>query len=176
MQRLYVLFDERCGLCRRAAEWASSQPSYFGLIFVPAGSEQAKRLFPSFTHAGEPEELIAVGDSGEVYRGDSAWIMCLFALKGYREWANRLASPALRPLARQAFALVSKQRQNISRWIGLGDDHEVARKLRSLSAPACEIEPNLGQQKLIASDTLNKSSILNTEERREFQLQGDGNE
>ena len=170
MQRLYVLFDERCGLCRRAGEWASSQPAYFPLIFVPAWSEQARQLFPSLALASEPEELIAVGDSGEVYRGDSAWIMCLFALEGYREWANRLASPALRPLARQAFALVSKQRQSISRWMGLADDHEVAQRLRVVSAPACEIEPHAGLETLEALNVCKKNLNLETDERRQFHL------
>ena len=170
MQRLYVLFDERCGLCRRAGEWASSQPAYFPLIFIPAGSEQARRLFPSLAQAAEPEELIAVGDSGEVYRGDSAWIMCLFALEGYREWANRLASPALRPLARQAFALVSKQRRSITRWLGLADDHEVARKLQSVSALACEIESRVGLETIAALNVCKKNLDLETDERRQFHL------
>ena len=50
-------------------------------------------------------ELVVVDDSGGVYRNGSAWIMCLYALREYREWSLRLATPALFPLARQAFAL-----------------------------------------------------------------------
>ena len=51
---------------------------------------------------------MVVSDEGAVYRDGSAWIMCLFALEEYRDWANRLAHPLLRPLARQAFALLSQ--------------------------------------------------------------------
>ncbi len=170
MKRLYVLFDERCGLCRRAREWATSQPAYFPLIFVPAGSHKASLLFPSLAQASEPEELIAVGDSGEVYRGDSAWIMCLFALTGYREWANRMASPTLRPLARRAFALVSKQRRNISRWIGLANDHEIAEKLRRVSAPACEIDQRVRAETVVALDVCEQDPEFTTDARRQFHL------
>ena len=93
MERLYVLYDERCGLCRWAREWASTQPAYIALTFLAAGSDEARRLFPGLSESSAPEELVVVGDRGEVYRNDSAWIMCLFALEAYREWANRLATP-----------------------------------------------------------------------------------
>ena len=36
-----------------------------------------------------------MSDQGAVYRNGSAWIMCLFALEAYRDWANRLAHPLL---------------------------------------------------------------------------------
>ena len=58
-----------------------------------------------------------VSDEGHIYRDSSAWIMCLYALEDYREWSLRLASPALRPFARQAFAFVSKHRSSISQWL-----------------------------------------------------------
>ena len=140
VERLCVLYDERCGLCRWARQWALNQPAYIPLMFIPAGSDQAKGLFPGLDQGREPEELLAIGDGGEVYRNDSAWIMCLFALQDYREWANRLASPALRPLARQAFAFVSKRRGSISHWVGLADDTAISTTLKTIELPACELE------------------------------------
>src|SRR5262249_26293478 len=82
-----------------------------------------------------------VSDEGGVYRSGHAWIMCLYALEDYREWALRLAQPGLFPLARQAFALLTKQRGRISRWLKLASEAEIAETLRSINEPVCNIEP-----------------------------------
>jgi len=114
------------------------QPALIELRFIPAGSALADRLFPGLSRSGEPpEELVVVSDQGGVYREGSAWIMCLFALEAYRDWANRLAHPLLRPLARQAFALLSRQRSRISRWLSLASEVEIAQTLSQISVPAC---------------------------------------
>ena len=80
---------------------------------------------------------MVVSDEGGVYREGSAWIMCLFALEEYRDWANRLAHPLLRPLARQAFVLLSRERSRISRWLSLASEVEIAETLGQVNAPAC---------------------------------------
>jgi predicted DCC family thiol-disulfide oxidoreductase YuxK len=138
MERLYVLYDARCGLCSWAKRWLLRQPALIDLRFIPAGSALSERLFPGLARPGEPpEELVVVSDQGAVYRNGSAWIMCLFALEAYREWANRLAHPLLRPMARQAFSMLSKQRARISRWLSLASDVEIAETLGQIHIPAC---------------------------------------
>jgi hypothetical protein len=118
------------------------QPTLIDLRFIPAGSAVAERLFPNLTPAGGPvEELVVISEQGGVYRNGSAWIMCLFALEAYRDWANRLAHPFLRPMARQAFVLLSKQRARISRWLSLASEVEIAETLSQVSAPACSPQP-----------------------------------
>jgi predicted DCC family thiol-disulfide oxidoreductase YuxK len=139
MQRLYILYDPRCGLCGWARRWLARQPAYLDLTFVPAGSERALQLFPGLTRPGEVEELVIVSDDGAVYRNSRAWIMSLYALEDYREWALRLAHPLLLPLARQAFALLSKHRRRISRWMRLASEVEIAETLRRADAPACAL-------------------------------------
>ena len=138
MERLYVLYDDHCGLCRWARRWAMSQPKFIDLVFISAGSEEAKRRFPSLSNPGPPEELIAVSDDGSVYRDSSAWIMCLYALEDYREWSLRLGQPLLRPLARAAFSLVSTERGRLSRWLHLADEDVAARLSRV--ATECRLE------------------------------------
>jgi hypothetical protein len=114
------------------------QHTLIDLRFIPAGSALAKRLFPELDRPGEhSEELVVVSDQGGVYRSGSAWIMCLFALEAYRDWANRLAHPLLQPVARQGFALLSGQRSRISRWLSLASEVEIAETLSHISAPAC---------------------------------------
>jgi predicted DCC family thiol-disulfide oxidoreductase YuxK len=138
MDRLYILYDAHCGLCSWAKRWLMRQTMLIDLRFIPAGSATALRLFPGLGRAGEPpEELVVVSDQGAVYRNGSAWIMCLFALEAYRDWANRLAHPLLRPLARQAFALLSKQRSRVSHWLSLASEVEIADTLAQVSAPVC---------------------------------------
>jgi predicted DCC family thiol-disulfide oxidoreductase YuxK len=139
MQRFYILYDPRCGLCSWARRWLARQPAYLDLTFVPAGSERARRLFPGLARPGQIEELIVVSDDGAVYRDSRAWIMSLYALEEYREWAVRLAHPLLLPLARQAFALLSKNRRRISRWLRLASEVEIAETLRHVSAPSCTL-------------------------------------
>jgi predicted DCC family thiol-disulfide oxidoreductase YuxK len=141
MERLYVLYDAQCGLCSWAKRWLMRQTTLIDLRFVPAGSATARMLFPSLNQpGGQPDELVVISDQGAVYRESSAWIMCLFALEAYRDWANRLAHPLLRPLARQAFAAVSRQRSRISRWLWLASDVELAQTLSQVIAPACTTE------------------------------------
>jgi predicted DCC family thiol-disulfide oxidoreductase YuxK len=139
MRRLYVLFDDRCGLCSWARRWLAQQPAFLELSFFPAGSPLAARLFPGLARPGEPDELLVVSDEGGVYRGGRAWVMCLYALQEYREWALRLAHPALFPMARQAFALVSKRRARISRWLDLASEAEIADTLRRVNEPPCDL-------------------------------------
>ena len=94
MEKLYVLYDAGCGLCTWAKRWLMRQPSLVHLTFIPAGSMLSERLFPGLGQPGEPpEELVVVSDEGGVYREGNAWIMCLFALEEYRDWANRLRTP-----------------------------------------------------------------------------------
>jgi hypothetical protein len=84
--------------------------------------------------------LVVVDDDGGVYRGETAWIICLYALEGYREWALRLASPALRPLARAACHWFSRNRRSISRRLGLLPDDRLEAVLRPLRPNACSID------------------------------------
>jgi predicted DCC family thiol-disulfide oxidoreductase YuxK len=136
MRRLYVLYDARCGLCRLARLWGSEQPAFLELLFIPAGSDEAKMRFPGLSTTDPPEELVVISDEGHIYRDSSAWIMCLYALEDYREWSLRLASPALRPFARQAFAFVSRHRRSISHWLRLSDA-DTLEALKRVEAPSC---------------------------------------
>ena len=73
--------------------------------------------FPGIERWGLAEQLTVVSDAGEVWQGAGAWTMCLWALRDYREWSLRLASPVLAPLARRAVELVSQNRLSLSRLL-----------------------------------------------------------
>ena len=117
MKHLHVLFDEECALCQGCRRWLMRQPSFIELRFIPLQSPEIPRRFPGLMGLDHPdlrEKLVVVSDEGAVYQGQYAWIMCLYALREYREWAQRLAHPALLPFARLVCELVSENRLLIS--------------------------------------------------------------
>lgn len=118
MKRLTVLYDASCGFCVRCCDWLRRQPQLVPLVFVPARSVEARSLFPEL-RPGEADELVVVNAGGGVYRGERAFIMCLYALREYRAWSYRFAEPALRPLARRAFDWLSHNRKDLSRFLDL---------------------------------------------------------
>jgi len=99
MKRLYVFYDGECGLCRRCREWLDSQPAWVELLFHPFPSAEARRLCPDLPRFQPDRQLIVLSDEGAVYAGEDAWLICLYALRDYRAWSEKLATPALRPLA-----------------------------------------------------------------------------
>ncbi|MEE1833902.1 thiol-disulfide oxidoreductase DCC family protein [Streptomyces sp. SP17KL33] len=107
---LTVLYDAGCGLCAFLREWLGKQRQLVPLTFVAAGSEEARRLFPSLDHGATLEEITIVGDGGQVYRGAAAWIVCLWALREHRPLAHRLSTPAGARLARTAVLTAAKWR------------------------------------------------------------------
>jgi len=139
MEKLYVLYDPRCELCCRLKDWSLAQRSWLGLCLVPAGSAKAERLFPELKQLATAEDLVVVSDEGQVYKNDRAWIMVLYALLEYREWAYRLAHPLLLPLVRQAFAAISRNRHALSRWIAGADPQALAGELRQVRLESCSI-------------------------------------
>lgn len=137
MEKLYVLYDPRCELCRRLKEWLLAQRSWIGLCVVAAGSAQAQQLFPELDRLASTDDLVVISEAGEVYKNDNAWIMALYALEEYREWAYRLAHPLLLPLARQAFAAISRNRHVLSRWFAGADPLALAGELRQVKLEPC---------------------------------------
>ena len=69
-------------------------------------------------------------------RGTDAWLLCLWALEDYREGAERLASPLLRPFARGAFATLSAGRKKLSKWFAM-ETEELADEFRRAEPPRC---------------------------------------
>src|SRR5262249_10786072 len=136
MERLTVLYDGSCGFCTSCKRWLEAQPAYLPLEFVRAGSLQAKRLFPDLS-SPDGEELTVVGAAGSVYRGTAAWIVSSWPPEDYRLLSERLSSPLLYPLARQAFQRVSQNRREISRTLALQPEEDLVQELRRMPAPSC---------------------------------------
>jgi predicted DCC family thiol-disulfide oxidoreductase YuxK len=131
MNRLYVLFDAECELCVRCRNWLMKQPAFVPLVFIAFQSDEAQRQFPGIDALKPNEQLLVISDEGAVYRGAHAWIMCLWALENYREYAQRLAQPALLPLAKAVCELLSRNRFFLSDALFRREPHSAARKVGS---------------------------------------------
>ncbi len=112
MRSLTVLYDADCAFCVRCAEWLHAQPQYIPLDLINRDSRRALDIpLPAPAKVGE---LTVIDDAGGIYTGNQAYLICLYALKEYREWSARLVSPALWPLARRAMEWVTDNRKNLS--------------------------------------------------------------
>jgi len=116
MKALTVLYDELCPLCVRCRSWMLEQPSYLPLDFLPCGSEKAKERYGAVPWLGA--ELVVVSDEGDVWVGAAAFLMCLWALTGWREWSYRLSGPTLAPLAERFFHGISSRRRALGALFG----------------------------------------------------------
>lgn len=119
MKWLAVIYDDHCGLCSSLRTWLERRPAFVPLRLVPLHAPGLERRFPGIGAFAPEERLVVVSDGGVVWRGDSAWIMVLWALREGRELAMRLAAPSLRPLARRVVQGVSANRFRLSRWLNL---------------------------------------------------------
>jgi predicted DCC family thiol-disulfide oxidoreductase YuxK len=137
MKTLYVLYDSECAFCLRCRNWLMGEPAFVPLRFIPRNSPEVGCRFPGIESYVAGGDLVVVGDDGAVYYGPHAFIMCLYALKEYREWALRLSRPELLPLARKAMEALSGSRGTISRWLGKATDAEVREALEMNGAAGC---------------------------------------
>jgi predicted DCC family thiol-disulfide oxidoreductase YuxK len=133
METLYVIYDGRCGLCTEVQDWLRKQPAHVLLQLLSSESDEVRNAFPGLP----PGELAVVSDRGDVWLGENAFLMCLWALRAYRDWAERLASPLLRPMARQAFEVISRNRRGISELLGLKSETELKRQLSEVHISTC---------------------------------------
>jgi predicted DCC family thiol-disulfide oxidoreductase YuxK len=136
IKTLTIVYDAGCGLCTRAKEWIGQQAPLVGLEFLAIGSLDAQARFPQLPSG----ELAVVSDGGEVWLGDHAWIVCLWALRDYRALAIRLTSPLLSLMAREAFAVVSKNRLALSSMLRLRNERDIAEQLRKVAISRCQVE------------------------------------
>jgi len=144
MHTLTLFYDARCGLCSRVRQWLSVQPAYVRLEFVPYDSEEAAHRLPNIRHLQANQEIIVMADTGEVWQGAGAWVMCLWALREFRAWSARLASPTMQGVARKMVHWISQNRIGMSRLLRFKSDAELAAVMeRDMVEPVCRVRHDL---------------------------------
>ncbi|MFI2373103.1 thiol-disulfide oxidoreductase DCC family protein [Streptomyces sp. NPDC018833] len=111
VRALTVLYDADCSLCVHLRSWLLRQSQLVPLHLVPAGSAEARRRYPQLDHARTRREITVIGDRGQIYSGQAAWIVCLWALAEHRPKAHWLATPAGAPFVRVTMLAAAKYRE-----------------------------------------------------------------
>ena len=75
---LTVLYDPRCALCQRCRAWMQHRPATWRSAFVACSGAEARARYGDIPWLGD--ELVVVGDGGEVWVGPAAFLTCLWAL------------------------------------------------------------------------------------------------
>jgi predicted DCC family thiol-disulfide oxidoreductase YuxK len=112
MREMTVLFDEACALCVRCRVWLEHEEQLVPLRFLACQSAEARERYSALPWLGE--ELVVVSDEGDVWVGSAAFVVCLWALAKWREWAWRLSGPELVHLAERFFHALSSRRGKIA--------------------------------------------------------------
>ncbi|SRR5579864_1953902 len=134
---LTLIYDAACGVCTRGKDWISHQDALVRLEFLPLDSDEARARFPGLPTG----ELTAAANTGEMWRGTHAWVVCLWALLDYRSLAHKLANPLLVGLAREAYMAVAGNRYTLSRLLKFRSERELEQELKKVVVPACVTEP-----------------------------------
>jgi predicted DCC family thiol-disulfide oxidoreductase YuxK len=134
-----VFYDQDCSLCRACRGWLQAQDKYFPVEFMPYQSRRARELCPQLEGLNPDREIVVMADNGQIYQGGSAWIMCLYALRRYRELSFKLAHPMLLPLAKKMCHVVSGHRMRLSKFFPGASREQIARELIEAEGDAkCE--------------------------------------
>jgi len=133
MNALTIFYDPKCGLCLTFKQWITAQAAYITLHFVPYSSPLAYDLCPGIETMKADEDIVILSDQGEIWQGPTAWITCLWALREYRAWSFRLATPTLLPLVRKAVHLISQNRLKLSTLFQLKIEDQAAQAIRNTS-------------------------------------------
>ena len=115
IQSMMVLYDSDCEFCVRCKNWLEAQQQRIRLQFIPIKSEQAASYLYKLKD-NYLNELIVITDRDEVFYKEKALLMCFYALSLYYEWAFQFSKPLFYPLIRNAYVMVSANRNWLSSY------------------------------------------------------------
>ena len=137
MKTLHVFFDHHCGMCSRFRAWLERQPQLVEIRFTSYHDPEARRICPNLSEFHPEVKLVVMADTGQIYQGETAWIMCLWALENYRELSMTLARPRWLPLARKVCEHVSSNRYAWSKFLFAKPSEQLLDELETAPASSC---------------------------------------
>ena len=102
---------------QKSSGLADEQTQVSGTRLCAGEFRRGQESLSQLDHALTLTDLTVISDKGALYSGPKAWLMCLWALRDYREWALRLSSPELLPTAKRVISMISQNRYQLE---GLG--------------------------------------------------------
>lgn len=112
MTTLTVIYDDTCEFCRRCRRWLEGQRLHVRLQYLAASDPAATARYGPADKLRQ--DLVVVADDGRAWVGPSAFVTLLWTTRRYRGVARRLANPALLPIARRTFHVISSNRGSIN--------------------------------------------------------------
>lgn len=116
MTSLTILYDATCALCVRCRDFLAQSATFVPLELLSSQSPGARERFGEVPWLGE--ELVVVSNEGDVWIGPAAFLVCLWALRDWREWSYRISGEAFAPLAERFFVALSSNRRSIAKLFG----------------------------------------------------------
>ncbi|PQJ29819.1 thiol-disulfide oxidoreductase DCC family protein [Rubritalea profundi] len=127
MRSIEIYYDGSCAMCGRFKNWLEQQEHLIGVEFLSYASEAARERFPDLAKYQPEKAMVVRADTGKIYQGAEATVICLWACREYRGLAMKLRKPLFLPLARKIYPLIASSRYVISRL--LTDDSKLKRDL-----------------------------------------------
>ena len=127
MRSIEVYYDGSCAMCGRFKNWLVKQDHLIGVEFLSYASEAAIERFPDLAKYQPEKAMVVRTDTGKIYQGAEATVICLWACREYRGLAMKLRKPLFLPLARKIYPLIASNRYVISKL--LTDDSKLKREL-----------------------------------------------
>jgi predicted DCC family thiol-disulfide oxidoreductase YuxK len=119
MKHIYAFYDGACGLCQQCRTMLTKEGQIIPVIFLPYQSLDALHLCPVLYSLEPHRQIVAMTDTGDIYQGERAWLLLLWATHRWRDLSYTLAGPMFRGLVTKAVELISKNRLGISRVLKL---------------------------------------------------------
>ncbi|MDX2225796.1 MAG: DCC1-like thiol-disulfide oxidoreductase family protein [Verrucomicrobiae bacterium] len=117
IRKIHILYDGECGFCRTCRDWILLQPRFFEIEMLDRRDPDTKARFGDYTVPPYTDRMVVINNEDGVYYAEDAYIMILFALKNYRAWSVRISRQGVKPLARQFFETLGKNRRVLSKLI-----------------------------------------------------------
>ena len=118
MAQVTLFYDADCGFCQGSVDWllARAQPGTFTPVAYQ--DERAVKKFPMVDRNLADKGIQALGSDGRLRRKAEATGYCLTLVPGWK-WLGRLILfPLIAPGAALVYAIVARNRQHLSRWMG----------------------------------------------------------
>ena len=121
-ERLTVVYDGDCIMCRRSVRWLAQQRTYVEVEMIAAVDEDAIARFGHTDEYGE--HMIVAASDGRVWIGvPDAYLAVMWAVRRLRLLSYVMSIAPLKPLVGRVFRTITGNRHVIGSVIGEGCVH-----------------------------------------------------
>lgn len=118
MERIVLLYDDSCSLCRGCMKWIELHAIRKGVFeFIPCQSEERRRRFPEVDDVACRQSLLAALPGNVTLSGDATLPEIIARLRGFRRFSVLFKIPGVRRLLYILYHWVADNRYIISHTI-----------------------------------------------------------